>query len=436
MPSEIIGIIGFAIMFALMLGGVPIAIAMATIGFLGTVYFVGFPATFAGVMSLVPFSAAAKYELVAMALFLLMGNIAFHSAMAEDLFKAAQHWIGRLPAGLSLASLAACAGFSAVTGSSVACAVAIGSIALPEMTKQKYDKPFSAGVLAAGGTLGILIPPSTGFIIYGAWTETAIHKLFIAGIVPGIILVTFYMLVAVIRAKINPSLAPSYKVKSSWGEKFRLLGKCGPILVLFLFLMVGMWAGWFTPVEAGGMGVVAVILITIATRKFNFGVWINAMRDAGRTTAMIMAIVVGASLMVQFVALSRFNVFLVETIQTLGVTFVPFMGLCFVMYLALGCLLDVIGMLLLTLPILFPVVQAMGIDPIWFGVFIVITCEMALITPPVGINCFAIAGVAEGVPLESIFKNILPFLLAQVATIAVLMLFPQIATFLLETMPK
>ena len=431
MSSELVASVFFFGMIVCMMIGIPIAICLATIGFLGCIYIAGFSAAASGVMGLVPFTTATAQSMVAIPLFILMGNIALHTNFASDLFNAARLWLGRTPAGLAVAALASCGFFSSITGSSMACSVAMGSIAIPEMRRNGYNAGFASGIAAAGGTLGVLIPPSTIFIIYGALTETSIPKLFLAGIIPGLLLVSLYMAIAMVRVWFNPRLAPRYELKVSWGERFRCLNTTIPMALLFVALMGGMWLGIFTPEEAAGVGTVVVLFLALLHKRLNWRVIVQSLKDTGKTTGMIMAIFVGATIMIRFASLSRLNMFLVELCTNLGVTPLAFIGISLLMYLVLGCIIDPAGMIFLTLPLLIPIIKAVGIDLIWYGVFMVVCTEMAGITPPVGLNCFVIAGVAGDVPLNDIFKNAGIFVIAQLVCIGVLIMVPHIVSIIL-----
>ncbi|HOG12149.1 MAG: TRAP transporter large permease [Smithellaceae bacterium] len=422
------GLIGFAVLIILMFLRMPVGFVMALVGYLGF----GVLVSWSAASSLVIrdfYSTFSSYSLTVIPLFVLMGQIAFHSGISGRLFNAAHKFFGHLPGGLAIATIGACAGFSAVCGSTSATAATMASVALPEMKKYKYDPALATGVVAAGGSLGILIPPSTIFIIYGIMTEQSIGELFMAGVVPGILLSCFFVLSVLIWAYFRPEIGPRGP-KSTWTEKFKSLSGLIETLLLFVLVMGGLFAGFFTPTEAAGIGAAGTILIALIGRHLTWKGFKNALYDTTRITCMIFVVVAGATVFGHFLAVTRIPADIGTFVSGLELPPMVIMGIIIVIYLLLGCLMDSLAMIMLTIPIFYPVVLTLGFDPIWFGVIIVVVSGMGVITPPVGINAYVVAGVARDVPLHVIFKGTLHMLYAMIALAVLLMVFPKIATFL------
>ena len=330
-----------------------------------------------------------------------------------------------------MASVAACGAFAAVSGSSTATALSIGKIAYPEMKRYNYDSYLSVGSIAAGGTVGIMIPPSLGFIVYGLITQESIGKLFMAGIIPGILEVLFYMVVIYLLCRFRPSMAPDMRdgVRPSLKEKISSLKLTGPVVLIFLIVIGGIYFGVFTPTEAGAIGAFASLVVIFFAGRMNFHKFNNALVEAIEVTAMIVPMLVGAFIFMRFIAVSGLSHMLSEIMITYGLTPAHFIALIIVLYLLLGCFFDVNAAILLTIPLLFPAVQALGINPIWFGVIVVRLNEIGLITPPIGLNVFVISG-ALNVPIGTVFRGILPFLIADFFHLALLIAVPEISLFL------
>lgn len=432
MSPVIIGIIGIVVLLVLMLFRLPIGFAMALVGFVGFFYLGSLDGAFS-VMGMEPFAAVSAYTFTVLPLFILMGQFAFHSGLSAKLFFLAHKWLGHLPGGLAMATIGGCAGFAAVSGSSIATAATMGSVSLPEMKKYNYAPTLATGCIAAGGTLGILIPPSACMIVYGIITEQSISELFIAGILPGILLAILFMVTIYILAKVNPKLGPSVPA-ASLREKLTVLMSCGDLLVLFLLVMGGLYIGFFTPSEAGAVGAAGAFFIGLVRKRLNLKGIGDALIETMQTTAMIFVIIIGAMIFNRFLAITTIPFVLASIISGLPIPPLATTIVIFLIYVLLGCFIDVMAMMLLTMPIFFPVVLALSIDPIWFGVVVVIVSEMGLITPPVGMNVYVIKGVAEDVPLHTVFRGILPFLIPMIVCTAILMAFPQIALFLPGTM--
>lgn len=423
-----IGLIGTGIMFLVMILGMPVGLAMGFIGFLGYCYIVGLDAGLAN-LGQVPFDTVYTYSLSVVPLFVLMGSFAFHSGLSRELYDLGHKWVGHWPGGLSMATIVACAGFAAISGSSTAAAATMGTVALPEMKRYKYDPGLATGTVAAGGTLGILIPPSIILVIYGIIAEQNIAKLLIAGFLPGFLLAALFMLAIYIVVKRNPGLAVP-GARSSFKERMVGLKSTIWVLALFVLVMGGLYLGVFTPTEAGGVGAFGAFVIALARRQLTWRTFMDSLVTTGRTVGMIFIIVIGAMLFGYFLAVSRVPTELADFVMGLGLS--PYLVLLcvFVVYLFLGCIMDGLAMILLTVPIFFPLIIGAGFDPIWFGIIMVLVVEMAMITPPVGINVYVISGLAKDVPMWTIFRGIVPFLVAMIICFILVTAFPQIALFL------
>ncbi|KUO63086.1 MAG: C4-dicarboxylate ABC transporter permease [Gracilibacter sp. BRH_c7a] len=428
MDPIIVGIIGIVVLLVLIIIGMPIGFVMCLVGFGGYAYLTSFKAAL-GMLKMVPFEACSSYTLSVVPLFILMGYFAFYSGLSRDLFNVFYRWLGFVPGGLAIASIGGCAGFASICGASPATAATMGTIVIPEMKKYKYDMGLATGSVAAGGTLGILIPPSVGFILYGVISENSIRELFVAGIVPGLLLASLFMLTIYIIAKINPEKGPAGP-KFSLKEKVEALKGVWGIVLLFVGVIGGMMFGLFTPTEAAAIGAFGALLFMVFRGQCTFENLRNCLFDTGRTTAMVFIIMIGAFIFGYFLAITRIPATLTEVISALPLPPTVIMIGIIALYLVLGCIMDAIGMILLTIPIFYPVVISLGFDPIWFGVLVVVIMEQALITPPVGLNVYIIHGVAKDVPLETIFKGVLPFWIVMLFFIAILLVFPDIALFL------
>ena len=430
MNPEVIGLFGIVVFLFLVALKVPISFAMLITGFLGFGTIISFPAA----ISLMPteiYSTFSSYSLSVIPMFIWMGFIAYHSGIGAGLFRFANKMVGHKPGGLAIATQVACALFGAICGSNTATAATMGAIALPEMRKYGYNDSLSSASIAAGGALGVLIPPSVIFIVYGISTQQSIGKLFIAGIVPGILLMLFYMLAIYIVVKRNPSYGP-VSMKFGWKERVQSLGDgLFEVLFIFLFSLGGLFAGWFTPTEAGAIGTASILLVTVLRKHLNLDKLRKSLIDTVRTTSMIMLMVAGAMVFGRFIAVSRLPIFLAQWAAGLPLPSFAIMGVILIVYLILGCFIDALALILLTIPIFYPVaVNTLGYDPIWFGAIIVLVVAMGVITPPVGMNVFIVKGVAGDIPTETIFKGVWPFVIALMACVALLIAFPQIVTFL------
>jgi len=422
------GLCGIIFLLILLFSRMPIGFAMGIAGVVGTFYLIGVDAALT-VLGLVPYRTAASFTLAVLPLFVLMGALASASGLCQDVYAAIYKLVGHFPGGLAMATVGGCAGFAAVSGSSVATAATLGSVALPEMRRYRYDPALATGCLAAGGTIGILIPPSIGFIIYALLTEQSIGKLFAAGIIPGSLQVLFYIVTIYVLCRRNMALGPPGEVTSFKAKISSLKGIWGALFI-FLLVMGGIYFGIFTPTEAGAIGVFGVFLFGFIRKRFNFQNIIKSGLETTRTTGMIFGLLIGAMIFSYFLAVSEFPFELARIVGDLEINKYLILALIFVIYMILGCVVESMAMVILTVPIFFPIIIGMGFDPIWFGVIVVISIEIALITPPVGLNVFIIKGIANDVHMYTIFRGTIPFLLCNVLLLLVLVLFPQLTLFL------
>ena len=435
MDPVIVGVIGTVLVFILLFLGMPIAFALMLVGFAGISYLASIEAALP-IAARTVYEVSAYYPYTVIPLFIVMGGFAGSSGMTKDLYSAFDKWFRKLPGGLGIATIGACAGFAAVSGSSVATAATMGTVALPEMKRFNYHPRLATGTVAAGGTLGFLIPPSIGFIVYGMLTEQSIGKLLVAGMIPGLILAVAYMAIVVVWVKLNPSVAPVSPEAVSWREKFSaLLGVWEP-LAIFLVVMGGIYGGLFTPTEAGAMGATVLFLVAIIKRKLNRQNLVGALLEAVRISVMVLFLVAGANVFSYFLALSTIPMKVAGWAAALEVSPYLIHTIIIVIYLFLGCFLDAISMMVLTMPVIYPVILALGFNPIWFGVIAVLMMEAGLITPPMGLNIFTVAGVAKDVPIETIFRGVAPFLLSIFAIVILITIFPQLALFLPNMMMR
>lgn len=432
MADLTIGLLGFVALFALMILRTPVAFAMLLTGFFGTWYIEGLRRA-AALMITETYGAVANYSLIVVPMFILLGNIASESGFSRGLYDAAHAWVGRLRGGLASASVIGCAAFSAVSGSSVATAVTIGKVALPQMKRLGYGNALSTGSIAAGGTLGFLIPPSTGFVIYAILTEESIGRLFMAGILPGILMMSLFMAAIWIMTLIDPTAGPKGEAVP-FARRFSLLLKALPLIVVIVVSVGGIYLGVFTPVEASGVGAALTILLAFATGSLSWAGFRAAVMETVATSTMLYMIVIGANVLNPFFSLTGVPAGLDSGLGMLG--FGPYGTLAVILlsYVVLGMFLDGLAMLVITIPIYFPIVTALGFDPIWFGVIAVIVIEMGMITPPVGLNVFVVRNVAEDVALSTIFRGVIPFLIAMVVCLLLIIAFPQIALLIPNSM--
>lgn len=423
-----VGIAGIVVLVAVFLLRMPVGFAMAFVGLVGFGFLVSAEAALS-VLARDLFHTFSSYSLTVIPMFVFMGSLAAASGMSQRLYDASYSVLGKLRGGLAMATVAGCACFAAISGSTNATAAAMGKVSLPEMRRYGYADSLATGCVAAAGSLGILIPPSTIFIIYGILTEQSIGRLFLAGVLPGLVLAALFIIVVALLCWRDPSLGPA-GAATSWMEKIRGLTGVVETLALFVFVLAGLFLGWFSPTQAGGAGAAGVLLIGLGTRQLTWQRFVGAAKEALRITCMIMFVVYGATVFGHFMAVTTIPLILADWVAGLPLPALGVMGVIVLIYLLGGCFMDALALITLTIPIIYPVVLALGFDPIWFGVIVVLVTGMGVITPPVGVNVYVIKGIAEDVPLETIFKGIFPFLGAQIVVTGILLAFPRIATFL------
>jgi tripartite ATP-independent transporter DctM subunit len=428
MSSDAVAILGFVVLFVLMLLRVPVGMAMGLVGVGGFTYLVGWGPAFKNVGH-TTMRTVTDYNFAVIPLFLLMGSFATTSGMSRELFRGANAFVGHLRGGLGIATIAACGGFAAICGSSVATAATFSRVAYPEMRRHGYPQSFATGVIAAGGTLGIMIPPSTVFAVYGLITEQDIGKLFIAGIIPGILAISMYVVTINIIGLVRPGFLPRGE-PSSWSERLAALRDIWAVLLLFGFVIGGLYGGIFTATEAAGAGAGGAFIIGVLRRRLSREHILQSLLETTRTTAAVFTILIGAILFGYFLTVTQTPQKITEFLTGLGIGRYGVLALIMIMYLVLGCLMDALAMIILTVPIVFPVIKELGFDPIWFGVIIVMTVELGLIHPPVGMNIFVIKSVIEDVKISTIFYGVLPFILTDLLRLVLLIAFPILALWL------
>jgi tripartite ATP-independent transporter DctM subunit len=427
-----IGVLGLAGLFVLIFFRVPIGIALAIAGSLGYLSLNDVDITLA-LLGSIPFEIVYNYDLSIIALFVLMGNFAMVSGMSRDLYDVARSLVGHWPGGLASATVVGCAGFAAVSGSSLASAVTMGRVALPEMGRSSYHPQLATGCVAAGGTLGILIPPSTGFVIYAVLTEESIGQLFLAGVLPGLLLTGLFMVTIAVLTYWRPQYGPAAS-RLTWNERLRSLGRSSSLIGIVFVVLGGIYFGVFTPVEAAAVGAFLTFVLAIVRRKLTWQALQFCVLETVKTFALVYLIVIGAFLFNPFLALTQIPGNLAAFIGGLDLAPVYILLLIVLGYIILGTFLEGFAILVLTIPIVFPMILDLGYDPIWFGVLLVVILEMSLISPPLGLNVFVVKGIADGVPMQEIFKGIMPFWAAMLVCTALLILFPEIALILPESM--
>jgi tripartite ATP-independent transporter DctM subunit len=428
MNTDLVAIVGFVALFALMLLRVPVGMAMGLVGVGGFAYLAGgTPAL--KIVGHTSMRSVTDWNFAVIPLFLLMGSFATNSGMSRELFRAANAFLGHLRGGLGIATIAACGGFAAICGSSVATAATFSRVAYPEMRRYGYPQSFATGVIAAGGTLGIMIPPSTVLAVYGIMTEQDIGKLFIAGVIPGIIAVVMYMLTITAIGRLRPGFLPAGK-PAAWHECIASLRDIWATLLLFLFVIGGIYGGLFTPTEAAGMGAAGAFIIGVVRRRLGRTEIVQSLLEATRTTAAVFTVLIGALLFGYFLTITQTPQKITEFLTGLGIGSYGILALIMLMYLVLGCLMDALAMIILTVPIVFPVIVHLGFDPIWFGIIIVMVAELGLMHPPVGMNIFVIKSVVEDVKISTIFRGVLPFIATDILRLILLIAFPMLALWL------
>jgi len=428
MSLSTIGAFGIVVLVLLFLLRVPVAFAMGFMGFVGFSYLTSLSAGM-DMIAIDMFQVFSSFNLTVVPMFVLMGCIAFRIGMSKRIFDASYVVLGNVRGGLTIATILGCAAFSAICGSTNATAAAMGTVALPQMKRYNYDDSLATGCIASAGTLGILIPPSALLIIYGIITEQSIGKLFVAGILPGLLLAFAFIVTIFIICSLNPMLGPPGPA-TTLGEKIKTFPALIEVIIIFVIVLGGLMTGWFSATQAGGAGAGAVVLLGLVRRDLTWRNLVEAAEDTLFITCMVMFVIFGATLFGRFMAVTQIPFMLSNWIGHLPLPPVFIMILIVVIHIIGGCFMDGLAMIMLTVPILFPTVIALGYDPIWFGVIITLIVEMGAITPPVGINVYVIKGIAPDVPLEKIFKGIFPFLYALIVVTIILIIFPKIVTFL------
>ena len=431
MSPETTGLVGLILLVVLLFARMWIGAAMAMVGFLGYAYIMGLKPAFA-VVSQIPFSTIAWYPMSTVPLFIFMGVILFNSGVGASLYDTAYKLIGQLRGGLAMSTVLACALFAAITGVSAPAIVTMGKVAVPEMRKRNYDDKLATGSIACAGTLAFLIPPSMAFIVYGILTETSIGLLFIAGLIPGIMLSVLFVITITLITTFRPGAGPAGP-KFSFKDKIISLKGTWHTLLLFLIVLGGIYGGFFTPTEAGAIGAFGAIVITALSGRLTVKSLLDSLLEAGQTTAFVFLLIIGAYILMKFLAVSKLPFMLSETIAGLSLPRMAIFAGIMLLYIILGMFLDIFSAVIITIPVIFPLIRALGFDPIWFGCVLVIVIQMGLVTPPVGLDVFILSGAID-VPLFTIFRGVLPFLVAMIIGIILLAIFPQIALFLPSTM--
>jgi tripartite ATP-independent transporter DctM subunit len=429
MDATTVGVIGIAVLISLFFTQMPISFVMALIGFLGFSY-LGTLQAGLNLLAKDIFQVFSSEGLTVVPLFILMGQIAFYSRMGARLYDSAYRFIGHLPGGLAMATVGACAGFAAICGSTIATATTMAAVALPEMRRYGYDIRLAAGTVAAGGTLGILIPPSTIFIVYGIFTQQSIGRLFAAGILPGILLAGLFAATIYVAVKRKPELVSLPSPHFTLRERLRGLSGAGEMILIFGLVMGGLFGGWFTPTEAAAVGAMSIFLLALIRRQLSPQAFKQALVDTAKINCMILMIIACSTVFGHFMAVTRIPYDLAGWVGGLPLPRSAILLLIICVYLIGGCFMDGLAFLLLTIPIFYPVIQALKYDPIWFGVMIVLLTEIAAITPPVGINVYSVSGAVKEIPLEDIFRGIFIFLIPLGICMLILIAFPDLALFL------
>ncbi len=424
----ILALVGFAALFAIILLRVPIAFAMAAVGFCGFAWILGVGPTLS-MVGTTAFDAGLAYNLSVLPLFILMGNFVARAGLAGEIFQVAHVFLGRRPGGLAMATIVACGGFSAICGSSIATAATMSKVAIPSMRRYGYAESLACGSIAAGGTLGILIPPSVILVIYGVLTEESVGKLFAAGAIPGLLGILFYL--AAVRWTVwrRPADGPAAG-PVTWAERWDALRGIWGVLLLFAVVIGGIYAGWFTPTEAAGVGAVGAFLFALARRKLTWAILYEILRESAVTTAMIFAILIGALIFTNFINFSGMPEGLLAFIREADIQPIYVILAMILCYIVLGCLLESLSMILLTVPLFYPLVAEMGFSLIWFGILVVVVTEISLITPPVGMNVFVLKSFVPDVPVRRIFAGVMPFIAADILRLALLLAVPAISLWL------
>ncbi len=432
MSPTLIGIIGIALMIAIFFSRMPVAYVMAIVGFLGFSHLTSFNAGLK-LLSRDIYDVYSSYGLTIIPLFILMGQIAFNAGISRRLYDVAYKFLGRIQGGLAMATVCACTAFGAVCGSSPATAATMATVGLPEMKRYGYGDELAAGSVASGGGLGMLMPPSIVLIVYGILTQQSIGKLFIAGIIPALFITAWFILAVYVYCRLKPEQGPKGE-KFTFKEMFLSLKNLWETLAVFILVMGGLFAGFFTPTEAGAVGSFGVLLVAMARRQLSWKGFVKSLYETLRTSCMVLLLIAGAVIFGHFLAVTRIPFSIAGWVGGLDLPRWAVMAMIIFVYLVGGCFIDALALIMLTIPIFYPVVMQLGYDPIWFGVIIVLVTQMGVITPPVGINVYVVNGIAVDIPLEKIFKGIFPFLIALIVGTGFMVAFPEIIMFLPNVM--
>ncbi len=432
MKLEIIGAIGIIIMLVLMFLKMPLGITMAMVGFIGFSYISGLNQGLS-VLSVTAFRTGSSFMMSVIPLFVLMGIIAGYGGLSDEAFYTANKWLGHFPGGLAMAAVGGCAAFGSVCGAAVATATTMCTVALPEMRRYKYSDQLSLGTICCGGMLGFMIPPSIPFMLYGIVTNVSIGRLFIAGILPGLLITVLFIFAIYIVCRLNPSLGPS-ATRASWKERISSLSRVWGILVLFFLVIGGMYGGIFTPTEGGAVGAFGALVLALIKRRINWKNFKASIYDTANLTGMIFILIIGATIFAYFIAVTEIPFSLANFISELHVPPLVVVIVILVIYVIVGFFMEILAVMMLTVPIFFPILQSLSIDPVWFGVLVIVTVMIGQVTPPVGIVVFAVGGLVKDVPLFLIFRGIWPFMYAMLISLIILMALPQISLWLPDLM--
>ena len=432
MSGPLIGLLGFIATLVLIAFELPVGIAMGLVGAIGYAAINGTGAM-GYILGTAVFDSVSNYGLSVIPLFLMMGVFAARSGLSRDLFAFVNAFVGHLRGGLAIASIGACAGFGAICGSSLATVATITPVALPEMRRYGYDDKLAAGAIAAGGTLGILIPPSIILMVYALLTEQSLGKLFIAAFIPGILGTVLYSIGVLVMTRINPALGPAGP-RSTWTERWRATRTVWPVLALFGLVMGGIYVGWFSPTEAAAVGAAGAVLVAAVRGALKRDVLRDGMMETIEISGTLFLVMMGAAVFNFFIETTQLPQLLIQAVNSSGLPPLGIMALIIAFYVVLGCFMDALSMILLTVPFVFPVIKALGFDPIWFGIVIVTVVEIGLITPPIGMNLFVIIGVAKDLKTRDVVRGVVPFILCDIVRVMLLIAFPILATWLPSTM--
>lgn len=431
LSNDTIGIIGVIALLVMVVIGVRVYIAAATVGFLGLVSIIGWDAG-AGMIGTIPHSKSVSYTLSVLPMFILIGYLAFHAGITQALFDAARKWLGWLPGGLAVASVMATAGFAAVSGASTATAAVFARVAIPEMLSAGYSRRIAAGVVAAGGTLATLIPPSAILVIYAIIVEESVGQLLLAGFIPGVVSALIYVGIILIWAKIDPKVGPAIH-GYTWSDRIKSLPGTFPVMAVVIIIFSAMYFGWATPTEAGALGAFVVFVMALM-KGMRWDALKASLLDTAKLTVMIFSLIWGVLAFVRFLGFAGLPEHFTNFIVSLPFEPWVVMVCILIAYAILGMFMDAIGMLLLTLPVVYPAVMALGYDSIWFGIIVVKMAEVCLVTPPIGLNCFVVSAVRPDIPISTVFRGVGPFVIADFITVAVFMIWPEIITWLPQTL--